>query len=134
MRAILPAVLALTLAAPAFADEVWSTARGDAIYAAEMNGVAILTVPMGEGTARVYLPGLGGNYDNRSSHEGYWIGDRAGSCPTALIGEDEVQSRQWGRVFVAFDGPAFPTSWTMMFGDCFGPLDRSVRGEARVGG
>ena len=111
--------LALTLATPALADEVWTTPFGDAIYEADVADTTILTVPQPDGIMRVYIPGLAGNFDNRGTHSGYWIG---------------TGSRQWGEVILSFDRPGFPTGWTLVAGDCFAPPFWTVRGEARTGG
>lgn len=128
MRLILAA---LTLfATQASADEMWATAHGNAIYETEIGNAAVFTVPEAGRTLRVYLPGLAGNYDNRSTHSGYWLSDGPGLCPASILAPDGAQSRDWGRVTLAFDGPAFPTSWTMLVGDCFGEPQRAVRGTS----
>ena len=129
MRAVLSALLSLTLAAPALADETWATPYGEAIYEQDLNQTTILTVPEPETLLRVYIPGLAGNYTDRSTHFGYWIADGYDYCPARLVGEDGFGSFQWGSVILIFDGPAFPTSWTMLLGDCFDTPLRSIRGE-----
>ena len=126
--------LALTLATPALADEVWTTPFGDAVYQADVGDTTILTVPQPDGIMRVYIPGLAGNFDNRGTHSGYWIGSGEGFCPASLTGIDGTGSRQWGEVILSFDRPAFPTGWTLVAGDCFAPPFWTVRGEARTGG
>ena len=135
MRAVLPILaLALTTAAPALADEIWSTPFGDAIYEADIGDTTIITVPQTDGVMRVYLPGLAGNYDSRGTHTGYWIGNGEGYCPAGLTGIDGTGSRQWGEVILAFDYAAYPTGWTLVVGDCFAPPYWTIRGEARTGG
>ena len=110
------------------ADEVWTTPRGDIVYEQDMQGLAILSIPMGNGRASLYFPGLGGNFSNRSTHQGYWINDGAGDCNAMLYGPDGRGSRDWGRVTVVFDGPAFPTDLTLWTGNCFDQPDQPVRG------
>jgi len=119
----------LLAAPPVLADETWDTPYGLAIYEDEVDGQTILTVPTDTGTARVYIPGLAGNYDNRSTHWGYWIQAGVGPCDAAITGADGVRSSQWGRVVIAFDRPAFPTPWTALFGACFEDPHISVRGD-----
>ena len=76
-RAICLAVIAAT---PALADEVWDTEMGPIVYQAEENGAAILTFTNVDAyPATLVIPGWRGNYDNRSVHEGFWIGEAPGS-------------------------------------------------------
>ncbi len=128
MRAVL-IPLALTLAAPAVADEVWFTPFGQAIYEADIGDTTVITVPQPDGMMRVYIPGLAGNYDNRGTHTGYWFGTGEGYCPAGLTSIEGTGSRQWGSVILAFDRPAFPTGWTMVIGDCFEAPYWTIRGE-----
>ena len=115
---------------PVLADEVWNTEWGQVVYEEEIGDVAIWSYPTDKGRRGwVYFPGLAGNYDHRSVHAGYWIEDGAGSCMVELIGVDGRRSNNWGRVILVFDGPAFPTSWTALGGDCFDEPDASLRGE-----
>jgi len=119
-------------AGPATADEVWSTDLGDIIYEAEEAGAAILSFGGFDGyRGTLVLPGLAGNYEQRGVHHGYWIGTSGVDCGAALTGPTGNASRAWGQAVVAFDGPAFPTSFTVSLGDCFGPLNRSIRAVAR---
>jgi hypothetical protein len=105
---------------PASADETWSNPSGTAVYEDEIGEIAIFSIPMGTGRARLYLEGLGGNYDKRSRSHGYWIGPEKGSCSAALTTPDQLTSSNWGRVTIVFDKPAFPTGWTAKMGTCFG--------------
>lgn len=130
MRYLLGLVLAYLVMAPAMADETWNTEYGLVIYEQDPGDVAILSYPVDRGRrGTVYFPGLAGNYDNRSVHEGYWIEDGPGPCMAEIVGADGRRSNNWGRVIIAFDLPAFPTSWTALGGDCFDDPTIPLRGE-----
>jgi hypothetical protein len=122
-------ITALTIGLPATADEVWSTPRGEAYYAEEMDGFAIFRLPWGEIEATLYFEGLAGNYDNRDIHDGYWIAPGAGDCTAALVGIDDQISTDWGRVTLVFDRPSFPTGWTAIFTTCFNDDPFTIRGD-----
>ncbi len=111
------------------ADEVWTTKQGDIVYESELNGVAILSIPTGSGPATIYVPGLAGNYDHRSIHTGFWIGDGAAGCDAMLTGPDGRASHDWGRVIVKFDNEAYPTDMTIVFGVCFDRPKRALHGS-----
>ncbi|MBY6113050.1 hypothetical protein KUW09_06080 [Mameliella alba] len=123
--------LASFLAAPALADEVWTSDMGDIIYETDTQGAAILSFTNVDGyRAIVVVPGLAGNYDNRSVHDGFWMGEGAGDCLSSMtLGTQS--GHQWGQALISFDRPSFPTSFTLTLGDCFGPLAYSIRAEAR---
>ena len=120
-------LLPLTLTA----DEVWTSEFGDVIYEREVNGMAVLSMPLNEVRGLIYLPGLAGNYSNRSIHSGFWISDEVGPCPANLESPERLISSSWGRVEITFDGPAFPTGWTMRLGSCFGAADIVLRGDVK---
>ena len=122
---------AMFLASPAIADEVWASMMGDIVYAAEENGAAIFTFTnLDAYPARLVIPGLAGNYSNRSTHEAFWLGGGSGTCPAFMaIAGDEYSTNDWGRAVIAFDKPAFPTSFTVTIGWCFEELRESFRGE-----
>jgi len=130
MKKLLGLVLACLVVVPAMADETWDTEYGLVIYEQDLGDVAILSYPVDKGRrGSVYFPGLAGNYDNRSVHEGYWIEDGPGSCMVEIVGADGRRSNNWGRAIIAFDKPAFPTGWTALGGDCFGAPDMPLRGD-----
>ncbi len=130
------AALAL-LTAPAFADEVWQTETGAIIYEADLGHVAVLSFPSDvipggivaqSERARAYFPGLGGNFDNRSTHTGYWVATGTPTCTATLTTLEAISTQTWGRVTVVFDGPAFPTSFTMYVGTCWDEPMIEMRG------
>lgn len=116
-------------AAPALADETWTNPAGIAIYEEEIAGTAVFSIPMQGDRARLYLEGLAGNYDNRSKSHGYWIGPDKPICGAKFIAPDGLQSSNWGRVTIVFDGPSFPTGWTATLGTCFGRKTTKFRAD-----
>lgn len=125
-------ILAAALAAsPALGDEVWSTPHGDIIYHDEIGEMAIFqfTVP-DEGAAWMFLPGLAGNYYDRSTHWGYWIAETPQQgCASAMQGPNGTSGWTWGRVVITFDTPGFPTSLSVAYGYCFSEPYLNLRGE-----
>jgi len=113
------------------ADEVWTSELGDVIYEREVAGMAVLSVPLNDVKGLIYLPGLAGNFSDRSTHDGFWISDEMGPCPADLRSPEGLISPSWGRVQLVFDGPAFPTAWTMRLGSCFAEPDILLRGEVK---
>lgn len=133
LRVCLAAVMAFGVA-PALADEVWSSDIGDVVYDSEVDGVAIFTFDAtGGGKGELYFPGLAGNYDHRGTHKGYWIAPGGDTCLTELTGADGLKSKDWGQLTIVFHETGFPTGWTLMSGTCFGPLDSTLLGTAKVG-
>jgi len=131
MTRLFAALAVLVLAVPAFADESWTTEFGDVIYETEIGDVAVWSYPSANGKGRgwLYFPGLAGNYDDRSVHEGYWIEEVQTGCSAELIAVDGRRSHYWGRVLLVFDRAAFPTGWTALGGDCFEEPWAPVRGD-----
>ncbi len=113
------------------ADEVWTTELGDVVYQRETDGMAVLSVPLNDVFGLIYLPGLAGNYNDRSTHTGFWISDEIGPCRAQMQSPEGLLSSSWGRVKVIFDGPAFPTGWTMQLGSCFADPDVTLRGDVK---
>ncbi|NIZ61472.1 hypothetical protein DL239_10835 [Sedimentitalea sp. CY04] len=123
------AVLSL-LSAPVLADEVWTSDMGQIVYQAEEGGAAIFSFTNVDAySAKLIIPGLAGNYSDRSSHAAYWIGQGAGACTAFMSHGDEPASSQWGRAQVVFDDPAFPTSLTVILGFCLDEPNIVIRGE-----
>lgn len=125
-------ILALTaalFALPASADEVWTTQYGDIVYQADVGSDAIWTFTHPyNGSATLVIPGLAGNFQNRGTHEAYWLGANGGICPAALTHPNAGTSTTWGRAIVSFDKPAFPSSLSVVLGDCFFDLNTVLRG------
>ena len=128
--------LALTLAAallatPTLADEVWTSQMGDIVYETEDNGAAILSFTNLDGyPARLFIPGLAGNYSNRGIHEAFWLGEGAGTCPVFMTAPGEgFGTTDWGRATVSFDKPGFPSSLTITLGWCFEEPREAFRGN-----
>jgi len=110
------------------ADEVWTTPQGDIVYEQDAPEAAIWSMPINGAIVSLYFPGLSFNYNNRSTHEGYWISDGATDCTAMLYGSDGRGSRSWGRAIVTFDGAAFPSDLTLWWGDCFAQPSHPIRG------
>lgn len=132
------ALCAIPLSAQA--DEAWDTSAGQIIYEQDLGLVASLSFPyaavfpgevpeFAQDRATLYFPGLGGNFDNRSIHDGYWIVQGAPSCSATLTAANGVSSQRWGRARVIFDEPAFPTDLTILIGTCMDEPTHILRGE-----
>ncbi|MGI3183942.1 hypothetical protein [Nioella aestuarii] len=131
-KAIAPACIALALAAPAFADEVWSSPTGPIIYQEDAFGSAILSFTNVDGSAaELVIPGLAGNFTDRGVHHGYFIGQGPLECDAALARPGGLASLDWGRAVVSFDRPNFPTGFTVTMSDCDYPLSYSIRAEVQ---
>lgn len=131
MRAqIVAAALAALLPLTAAADEVWTSDMGKIIYDSEVGDAAIFTFTNVDAyPATLVIPGLAGNYSDRGVHEAYWVGEGAGDCAGFRAAPNGTGSAQWGRALVAFDKPAFPTSFTLLLGFCLDPYVTSIRAE-----
>jgi len=136
LRATLAALALLT--APALADEAWINPAGELIYEADLGHLAVLSFPItatplaqagGEPRANVYFPGLGGNFDNRSIHDGYWAMPGSPTCTASLTTPDGITTQNWGRARIIFDTAAFPTGFTMLIGPCLHEPTYSVRAD-----
>ncbi len=124
---------ALLLASPALADEMWDSDMGRIVYEAEEGGAALFSFVNVDGyAATLVIPGLAGNYSNRSVHEAYWIGSGAGMCDAFLAHYTTDPSADWGRALISFDRPEFPTPFTLTLGTCFGPLSYAIRAEVHM--
>ncbi len=124
---------ALMLAAPAAADEVWSSEMGDIIYEFDQNNTAVFSFTnLDAYGALLVIPGLAGNLENRGVHDAYWLGSGSGDCPAflALPGDEQTATTNWGRAIVSFDSPAFPTSFTLQLGWCFEDPRESMGAKA----
>ncbi len=120
--AILTGSLAM-VAAPAAADEVWTTESGPVEYLSDVGTMAVLGVPQ-EGVS-IFVEGLAGNSSNRGTFLGYWVdyeitGDDV-TCGQAATDEYGNESLSWGFVQMTFLDPSYPGRWTMSITRCDAP-------------
>ncbi len=135
LKAVVPALAVLALAAPALADEVWSSTTGEIVYLADEYGSAILSFNDTDGSpAELIIPELAGNFTDRSMHYAYWVGDSDLECAVGMGRPGGQTSLSWGTAVIAFDDPGFPTAFTVLLGDCDDDYDRMIRAEPIVGG
>ncbi|WP_083098112.1 hypothetical protein [Pseudophaeobacter leonis] len=127
----LAAVIAL-LAMPTLADEVWDSDMGPIVYESEEGDAAIFSFTNVDAySATLIIPGLAGNFSNRSTHDAYWIGQGSGECDAFMSRNGVPASSQWGRAQLVFDKPAFPTSVTVVLGFCEEKPTIVLRGKIR---
>lgn len=131
--AIAAAMTALAFtAAPAFADEVWSSEIGMIVYEEDLyNGQAVLSYPLvgevgpeGEDVrGYTFVDDLALNYSDRSVHGGIWIEPETGGEPTCATMVIDPRNNQpasnWGRIEVIFLTEAFPSGFVVRRGSCF---------------
>lgn len=140
MRISLFAAALALLPVTAVADEAWDTIAGQIIYEEDLGLVAVFSFPyaavfpgevpeFAQDRATLYFPGLGGNFDRRSIHDGYWIVQGAPACSATLTTANGVSSQRWGRARVIFDRAAFPTDLTILLGSCMDEPVAILRGE-----
>lgn len=130
---------ALAIAAPATADEVWSTDIGDVIYERDLEtGAAVLSYPLGETAGRGlgYIDGLAGQYTGRGSYSGVWIEpstDDNQLCAYAIANpETGAPEYNWGRLEMIFVDPDFPGAWVIQRGACFETPNEYLVGKPMV--
>ncbi len=134
MRSVAALALALCPAA-AIADELWDSPAGQIVYQSEIDDMALLSFPLGDGEGMLYIHGMAGNYDDRGVHYGFWIGDGAGDCAASLTGPDGRSSSDFGSATVVFDDPGFPSGFSAVLVPCmdqFG-VPRHLRAEPYQG-
>jgi hypothetical protein len=117
---------ALLAAAPlaALADEVWTLPSGNQVeYLRDDGTTAVLAYSpvMGVEQSYIFVPGLGGNTDNRTTFTGYWVEPTyvGKTCPAAIAAPDGMLWDRWGIVEMKFQKKGFPSKITMKRGDCF---------------
>jgi hypothetical protein len=119
------ALMAVFVVSPSFADEVWSSDAGPVIYETDVGDYAILTMQTSKnGSYRIYVRGLAGNYDNRvGQFTGYWIATDpdipSPECDVTIVTIDGQTTNLWGRVNMTFDSPSFPTGFSAQIGNCY---------------
>lgn len=130
MQQLILSAIFLTLPAIVSADEVWTTPSGTVVYKEDLNDVAIWETDNLDGTLRMYIPGLAGNIEDRSVHDGYWIQYAGQGCGSTLTGPDGHSGDNWGRLRIVFHSAGFPTNWTMLTGSCFAEPTKPLRGKS----
>ncbi len=127
MRSLLAAAFLLSAAAPALADEAWTTEAGDIVYVEDIGDIAHLAFTVSDGSnslvLEIYLPGLGGNFDHRSTHDGYFLIAGGEDCATEQTSPNGWSSGSWGKIRVVFDKPGFPSGFDIYGGSCDEELD-----------
>ena len=118
------AIAVMAMAAPALADEVWSTNWGDMVYSEDLGSVAVLVYDRGA----LFIDGLGGNYTDRGYHAGYWIEyfDTGVECSEPAVDEYGNESWAWGYLEVQFIDSGYPARWTADYSVCDGPVAGSI--------
>jgi len=132
----LAALLALAcLGSPALAQEIdgpvaWTSPLGDIVYSDEDGPFGVLTyeTPFGDGVGRLYVDGLAGEFGGPGPLDGYWSesdvshddeDDATLICPFAITDGHGRQSRNWGRILIAFTDDWFPADFVLLRGRCF---------------
>ena len=122
---------------PALADEAWVLpGGGEVTWDDDVNGVSVLSYPVGRSRERVrlYVPGLSAAIDDRGTFHGYWIGPSGDSdCAATLTGPDGTRSAAFGQAIITFDQPSFPSGWSALIGQCFDPPSDEMRADAIYG-
>ena len=137
--AALALALALALApAPASADEVWAFPSGNQLtYDRDVGEVAVLTYRAEQGLelGQIFVVGLGGQYEGRSTYQAYWVeADDAGpACAASLVDAEGRTWRRWGIAIVRFANPSFPSRLTLSRGACLSAPSERVTARPVVG-
>lgn len=132
IRTLIAAALMAAAPLAAFADEVWALPSGNLVtYLSDEGDTAILgyTPVLGEEQSYIFVPGLGGNYDNRGTYTGYWVEPTyvGKSCRVSINTPDGRTWDRWGSMEIKFQKKGFPSKITMKRGDCFGaPTEKIV--------
>ncbi len=140
LRTILLGMAVAACAAPALADEVWTTVIGDVVYERELpTGEAVLSYPVDDGTASglAYIEGLAQTYEGRGAFSGVWIEDDlppADGCNVSISDPESGAPRNnWGRLELVFTEPDFPGGWVAIRGDCFNQPESYLVGKPVTG-
>lgn len=118
-------IVAASIAAPAAADEVWSSNEGEIVWETDVGEWAVFKMTDPENprhAMRIFVPGLEGGMGVRGDHLGYWTAyaPSGWSCPGRLVDELGYISSRWGQAFVMFDEEGFPSGFTAELLACFG--------------
>lgn len=123
---------------PASADEVWVLPSGNQlVYDRDVGDAAVLTYRAEQGLnpGQIFLVGLAGNFEERTSYVGYWVeADDAGStCPAGLVDAEGRTWRRWGLATVTFVRRNFPSRLTLSRGECLSAPSGKVTARPVVG-
>ena len=132
---------ALALAATplaALADEVWALPSGNQIvYDRDSGQMAVLSYKAEQGleSGWIFVPGLAGVYEGRTSYQGYWVeaADAGAACPADLVDAEGNTWSRWGLIEIKFAKPTFPSKITIKRGTCFGPAKDKLTAKPVVG-
>jgi len=125
MRPILTALAATLLAAaPALADEAWTSGYGPIIWEADIGETAVLRLDeTGSGSVIHFLvPGLARDVSGgRGTYQGLWIASQGEvPCLTDMVDPlTGAKSPYWGSFTLTFLRTEYPSDWAGAFGNCF---------------
>lgn len=135
------AMIAGAAAAPALADEVWTTPYGDVYYETDLNnGQGVLRNDDEGMITRFYIDNLAGNATGRSTYTGFWVGltpegeQPVIACDVGL--EDPISGKvsfDWGQLTLSFIDPDYPGRWIAFGGECFGEPEDMIFAEPKSG-
>ena len=114
-----------TFAAPAFADESWSSPSGLIVWERDIGNTSVFTftTPVGSGvvTTHIFISGLPADVTGRrGAYTGYWVDNSGrGLCEATLVDPLGTRSNAWGRFHIAFTNGGFPSDWRGLWGQCF---------------
>ncbi len=127
MRSLLAAVLLLSVSVPAFADEAWTTPRGNIVYVEDIGDIAHWSFAYQYGDDNlvldIYLPGLPSTLNQRGTYEGYFLIQDSNECGSNEQSPNGWSSGTWGNITVVFDKPSFPSGFDIWAGLCLQPVD-----------
>jgi hypothetical protein len=136
MRCLLAAMLLLSTALPALADEVWTTPAGDIVYVEDIGEVAHLAFTAVNGNEsqvlEIYVEGLGGNTDHRGTHDGMFYVQGRNDCGAEKTTPSGWSTGTWGKIRIVFDQPGYPSGFDIYGGSCDEELDANpLRAEPK---
>lgn len=70
----------------------------------------------------LYFPGLANGQLGNGSGEGYYLLTGEGRCENSKQGPNGFASSNWGTAIIVFHDPPPPTAWTILMGQCSGPV------------
>lgn len=122
--AVASGIACAAMAAPAMADEMWSTNWGTMEYSEDLGSTAVLVYDRGA----LFIDGPGGNYTNRGYHSGFWIEyfDTGVQCSEPAVDDYGNESWAWGYLDVQFIDPGYPARWSADYTVCDGPVAGTI--------